>query len=229
MNTKQSKFKNGARPIQRYLVMNVYEGVYKTDSGQQQPEKVLFSSVKSPLTDLTTTQVLLVEDEKSKLCKAITLRQSWYDTRCEKGAFVHVIGEFSRTGQCLIDDDHNMLVVHPDHLISATVVADSFGCLRRAVLQDRVKATSEACTPALYGRLLHEIFQEAMTANRWDSEWMSETIQMITERNLEEIYAVKLSMAEVKDHLESKMPEFRAWAQRFVRVEPRVSRALRVW
>jgi DNA replication ATP-dependent helicase Dna2 len=166
---------------------------------------------------------LLVEDEKTKLFKAITLRQSWYDTPCTKDSFVHVIGEFSKTGQCIIDDHQNMLILHPDHLISATVVADSFGCLRRAVLQDRIKATSRANAPMLYGTLLHELFQEAMKANRWDDKFLMETIDMLLPGKFETILEINATCEQVKEHLRSKLPELQSWAEIFVRANPRVS------
>lgn len=172
---------------------------------------------------LTMRQVLLVEDEKTKLFKAITLRQSWYDTPCTTDSSVHVIGEFSKTGQCIVDDHQNMLILHPDHLISATVVADSFGCLRRAVLQDRIKATSKANAPMLYGTLLHELFQEAIKANRWDSEFLMETIEMLLPGKFESILEINSTCEQVKEHLSSKLPELQAWAEIFVRAEPRVS------
>ena len=118
-----------------------------------------------------------------------------------------------------------MLILHPDHLISSTVVADSFGCTRRAVLQDRVKATSAASPPQIYGHILHEIFQEAMKANRWDSEWLNQLIERVVQRFLESIYEIKLEVAEAIRHLKSKMPELQAWAQLFVSAKPKVSDA----
>ena len=113
----------------------------------------------------------------------------------------------------------NMLILHPDHLISSTVVADSFGCTRRAVLQDRVKATSAASPPQVYGHILHEIFQEAMKANRWDSEWLGQLIERVVLRFIESIYEIKLEVAEAVRHLTSKMPELQAWAQVFYQRE----------
>ena len=92
-------------------------------------------------------QVLFVEDEVQKRNKSITLRQSWLETHCAPGSYVHVVGRFTTAGQITIDDAENLIIVHPDHLISATVVADSFECIRRAVLQDRVKATSRSSEP----------------------------------------------------------------------------------
>lgn len=115
-----------------------------------------------------------------------------------------------------------MLILHPDHLISALVVADSFGCIRRAVLQDRVKATSEASPPMTYGTMLHEIFQEALTANRWDLTFLSDTIQKCIARHIEDLYLIKLSVEQVVDHLLSKMPELQSWAEIFVKAKPGV-------
>lgn len=176
---------------------------------------------------LTQIQVLLVEDEKTKLFKAITLRQAWYDTPCTPDSFVHVIGAFSRNGQCIIDDHHNMLILHPDHLISATVVADSFGCLRRAVLQDRVKATSRANAPMLYGTLLHELFQEALKANRWDTDFLLQTIDKLIPSKFETILEINSSCEEVKEHISSKLPELQSWAKIFVRAQPRADAIVR--
>lgn len=170
---------------------------------------------------------MIVEDEKTKLFKAITLRQAWYETPCTKGSFVHVIGTFSSTGQCIIDDHHNMLILHPDHLISATVVADSFGCLRRAVLQDRVKATSKSNPPMLYGTLLHELFQEALKANQWDSEFLLKTIDKLLPSKFETILEINSTCEAVKEHLSSKLPELQAWANIFVRAEPRADGIVR--
>lgn len=116
-----------------------------------------------------------------------------------------------------------MLILHPDQLISATVVADSFGCMRRAVLQDRVKATSEASPPLVYGTMLHEIFQEALLANKWDLPFLSKVIDQIAEKHVEDLYTIKIGMASAKEHLQSKMIELSYWAKSFVSSKPNVS------
>ena len=148
------------------------------------------------------------------------MRQAWYDTPCTVAAYVHIIGSFSSDGQCIVDDHHNMLILHPDHLISATVVADSYGCLRRAVLQDRVKATSRANAPMLYGTLLHELFQEALKANTWDTEFLLSTIDALLPSKFETILEINSTCDEVKEHMTSKLSELQAWAKLFVRATP---------
>lgn len=150
------------------------------------------------------------------------LRQSWYDSPCTTGSYIHLIGNFDSAGHCVVDDAHHMIILHPDHLISATVVADSFECTRRAVLQDRVKSTSETTRPLVYGSILHEVFQEAMKTNRWDLDWLKATVEVVVSRYLDSLFDLQLSVVEAVDYLMSKMPELRAWAEVFVTPKPKV-------
>ncbi|CAI4219897.1 unnamed protein product [Parascedosporium putredinis] len=130
--------------------------------------------------------------------------------------------EFDRTGRCVIDDDQNILILDPDQLISATVVADSFGCMRRAVLQERVKATSDPTPPLVYGTLLHELFQEALTAGRWDEKFLTDAIAAITEKHVQDLYTIKVDLPAARQHLQSKMGELMNWARTFVAPFPRL-------
>ena len=144
------------------------------------------------------------------------------DTPCSQGAHVHLIGQFDRFGQCVVDDTQGLLILHPDHLISATVVADSFSCTRRAILQDRVKATGDSSEPQIYGSILHEIFQEAMRANRWDDEWLTSTIEVIANRYFEMLFEIGVEVPRALDHLKSRVVEMQAWADAFVTARPKV-------
>ncbi|KAI9737307.1 MAG: Tripartite DNA replication factor [Claussenomyces sp. TS43310] len=201
--TKMKQPVQKIRSIQRYLVTNVIDSEYENARGRVRPEKVL-----------------LVQVERTKTIKSIILRDGWFDTPVTVKAFVHVIGDFQKD-QIIIDDVQNMIIVHPDHLISSTVVADSFSCTRRAVLQDRVKATSESSLPLVYGTILHEIFQAAMVANRWDTAWLSETIETIATRHLEALYTIKLQIPQAVEYLQSKMGELQSWAEVFVSSKPK--------
>ncbi|KAG8423602.1 DNA replication endonuclease-helicase Dna2, variant 2 [Metarhizium acridum] len=92
--------------------------------------------------------------------------------------------------------------------------------MRRAVLQDRVKATSEASPPLVYGTMLHEIFQEALMANQWDLPFLSSIIDKITENHVEDLYTIKVGLPSAKEHLLSKMTELSCWAKAFVAPKP---------
>ncbi|KJZ74681.1 hypothetical protein HIM_06031 [Hirsutella minnesotensis 3608] len=193
-----------AKTIQRYLVTNVLEGDYVDQYGHTQLEKIL-----------------IIQADGSKIIRTVSLRGAWFDTPAHANSYVHVIGKFSAKGQCIVDDAQNLLILHPDQLISATVVADSFGCMRRAVLQDRVKATSEASPPLVYGTMLHEIFQEALLANKWDLGYLTKLIERIAEKHVEDLYTIKVGMATAIEHLQSKMTELSYWAKAFVSPTPK--------
>lgn len=204
--------------------MTVAEGEYYTSNGQRRPEKVgsiTTCSVSFTLL-IVLSKVLLVKEDHSGLSKAITLRQSWVDTPCTQGAYIHLIGHFDSRGQCIVDDTQCLLILHPDHLISATVVADSYSCTRRAVLQDRVKATGDSSEPQIYGSMLHEIFQEAMKANRWDDEWLMINIEVIANQYLEKLFEIGVEIPRAVDHLRSRAREMQAWAEVFVATKPKV-------
>ena len=145
------------------------------------------------------------------------LRQSWYDTRCTKGSYVHIIGSFDNSGQCTIDDADGMVVIHPDHLISATVVGDSFTCTRRAALQDRIKATSRATAPQVYGHIIHEMFGEALRLDQWSRESFQAIIGHILPNYLESLYEIGVSEADAAEYLLGKTPDLMGWATLFVR------------
>lgn len=135
---------------------------------------------------------------------------------------------FESGGRCVIDDANNIIILHPDHLISTTSVGDSFGCKRRAVLQDRVKATSASSAPIVYGTILHEIFQAALSANRWDTEWLTEKIEEIATGHVEDLYTITLQVPQAVEYLCSKMSELQSWAELFVSSQPKVSKDKRL-
>ncbi|RFU77124.1 dna replication atp-dependent helicase dna2 [Trichoderma arundinaceum] len=195
--------KKKIKTIQRYLVTSVLDGEYVDQYNRTCPEKIL-----------------LIQADGSKTSRTVQLRGAWFDTPAHPGSYVHVIGEFSFKGQCVVDDAQNLLILHPDQLVSATVVADSFGCMRRAVLQDRVKATSEASPPLVYGTMLHEIFQEALLANKFDLGFLSQLIERNIAKHIEDLYTIKVGIAAAKEHLQSKMTELSYWARSFVASQP---------
>ena len=95
--------------------------------------------------------------------------------------------------------------------------------MRRAVLQDRAKATSDSSPPLFYGSVLHELFQEALKANKWDIHFLQQAINDILPRHYETMVAIGLDLNQVQEYLMSKMPEMQGWASVFIQAKPRVS------
>lgn len=163
-----------------------------------------------------------MQSEGTKLSKVIILRQAWIETPCLPESSVHLIGDFDRLGQCVVDNTQNLLILHPDHLISSTMVGDSFTCTRKAVLEARVKATSDANQATLYGHLLHEIFQEALKANKWDDDSMALLIERIATRSLESLFELQIELPIAVEQLRARAVDLQAWAEVYVAPKPKV-------
>ena len=162
-----------------------------------------------------------MQSEATKLSKVIILRQAWIDTPCLPDSYVHLIGDFDRLGQCVVDNTQNLLILHPDQLISSTAIGDSFTCTRKAVLEARVKATSDANQATLYGHLLHEIFQEALKANKWDDGFMISLIESIATQNLESLFELQIELPIAIEQLRARAVDLQAWADIYVAAKPK--------
>ena len=164
-----------------------------------------------------------MQDEITKRKKVVVLRESWFDSPCDKDHYVHLIGDFDMTGHCIVNDAQNMIVIHPDHLISATVIADSISCQRRAVLQDRIKRTSDLGKPVVFGNIFHEVFQEAMKLNQWNTASLRALIEDVAVKHVEELYLIHMTLNEAVDHVLARIPGIQCWTELFLRPKPGVS------
>lgn len=131
--------------------------------------------------------------------------------------------KFFSTSQLELNDGEAsaFLVVHPDHMLSATTVADSFDCIRKAVLQDRIKATGETSKAMIYGKILHEIFQQALSANQWHDQFLSQLVEKTIQAHVEGLWELGMQDTVLAiEEIKAKMGELAAWAKVFVLSEP---------
>ena len=149
------------------------------------------------------------------------LRDDWVNTPVEVNDTVNVIGIFTN-GSSIVDNPTGFLILHPDTLVSSTHVADSFKCIRRAVLQDRIKATGETSKPLVYGSMIHELFQEAISKMDFSTTHLESLISTLVSRHIEQLYSINIKPADATLDLREKIPLLQAWAEVFVVPEPSV-------
>lgn len=59
-------------------------------------------------------------------------------------------------------------------------------------------------------------------SNKWTPQFLDSVICDITEKHVEDLYTIKVSLSDAREHLRSKMPELRSWASAFVTRFPKV-------
>lgn len=122
----------------------------------------------------------------------------------------------------MIDINYNFFILEPDHLVSITTLADAFSCIRKAVLQDRVRATGAPTKPLVYGTILHEIFQEALVKMDFTLQFLKGVIETTIKEHLEDLFAIQIPPQTAQLELSEKMTAIREWADRFISPVPKV-------
>ncbi|XLU46319.1 hypothetical protein S245_041133 [Arachis hypogaea] len=97
-------------------------------------------------------------------------------------------------------------------------VAGSFGCLRRTVLDERLKC-NEYSTTALTGTLLHQIFQVGLTEDNPSIDFLEGYTEVVLLRNIENLYACGVNESDVRKTLIDAVPRILSWILRFTNKE----------
>lgn len=157
----------------------------------------------------------------SSFTEQCILKDDWDTTEVKAGDMIHLEGE-KHSDTWIIKRDTGYLIVNPDRLISGTSVVNSIRCMRRAVLNERFKACERGTIQMLVGTLVHEIFQKAVTSNRFAQcqleEIASQTI--CAPKYLGEMYSLSLNQADVMNAIEEYLPMFVTWARDYIRDTP---------
>lgn len=126
----------------------------------------------------------------------------------------------------------NLLILHPDVLVSSTKVADTSSCARRALLQEIIrtspqslatvstdagaKAAAGYSSPALvYGNLLHEVMQRSLTTGDWSEQVREQVVEEVLTREVESLYDAKLSEGQAKTVMLEKSRGFSGFAETY--------------
>uniref|UniRef100_H2ZHQ4 DNA replication ATP-dependent helicase/nuclease n=1 Tax=Ciona savignyi TaxID=51511 RepID=H2ZHQ4_CIOSA len=153
----------------------------------------------------------------------------------ENGDIVNLVPENTGAvkGNCtVVDDKNNILVLHPDALISGTTVSNGLGCLRRAILNERFKIPTNAdnISPVmLVGTIVHSVFQSAVkltsTVTR-DSLLKLAKDAVSSRRYFSDMYFLlpRLTMntdsKTVLAQVESYIPQIESWIKEYKRDRP---------
>ncbi|GLJ43384.1 hypothetical protein SUGI_0901420 [Cryptomeria japonica] len=195
---KPSSNTNGVHQNMHFLVLEV------ADMESNANESVTRSSVK----------VLRLLNEQSGLERILHLCDEWSYSVIRPGDTVNVIGEFDSQGKCVIDHENNILIVHPDLLISGSRVGTSFSCPRRAVLDERIKSF-DLSAAALMGTMLHQIFQVGLVHETPSKKLLEQQARTILQTYIDSIYATGGNEVEIYTKLIGAIPTILNWIDTF--------------
>ncbi|WFD18466.1 DNA helicase [Malassezia caprae] len=142
------------------------------------PEKVLeLTLTTDPLCDDAPVrcQSLYAGAAESRVSGRAYLRDEWQWCAVQAGDVVHLIGTWAwdqgmRTitlgtfGPASAPEQSHLLIHHPDVIVSASRLAGVTSCMRKPMLQERVRSPSDASYVAVLGTMVHGLLQACLLA-----------------------------------------------------------------
>lgn len=172
----------GQRPpdtlaTRRYVRATVQSVAEHMRVGARSPDKVL---------ELTLSSDPLCTDDPPVVCQSLYahsdavsvsgrayLRDEWQWAAVQVGDTVHLIGAWAwedgmRTitlgtfGPASAPEQNHLLIHHPDVIVSASRLAGVTSCMRRPMLQERLRAPSDSSYVAVLGTMIHGLLQACL-------------------------------------------------------------------
>ncbi|KAK9472748.1 uncharacterized protein V1510DRAFT_126073 [Dipodascopsis tothii] len=189
------------RKFHRLMVMGATEGQFFHKGAAMRAER--------------RVEVQFADESLAAFSALLLLRDDWYHAEVRKFDYVHVVGDFDASGQCVLDNGGGLLVVHPDYLVSSTSIADYFSCARKATLGMRVSAISDFNKAMTYGTVLHEVFQECILARDFSTPFMDACVDKYVPRHVEEFFFLEEPLAAAKAYVRDKFGAMQDWVARY--------------
>ncbi|KAJ3326805.1 Tripartite DNA replication factor, partial [Kappamyces sp. JEL0680] len=107
-----------------------------------------------------------------------------------------------------------LVIVDPDELVSSTVVADSFQCLRRSIIKDKIRFTGDTSEVMVQGNVVHALFQSALTNKNFAKEWLTQKLHDILRGYVEDLYSLGISEDAFMKKLLPNVSWIMAWKEK---------------
>ncbi|KAL3925164.1 MAG: hypothetical protein SGILL_000589 [Bacillariaceae sp.] len=159
----------------------------------------------------------------------LSLRGEWYFAPISSGDCIHVC---SLTGRYRTDksalpmtldtfpspeghENDLVLVLHPDKMMSPSIISEASYCNRRAVLKAKLGSTGFMSKSALVGTLVHGLFEECIVSEKFDKRFAQETIRKLLRDNAETLIGCGTLEDEVSEELLGVVPMIQRFASRY--------------
>lgn len=183
--------------MKRLQIKNVHEGVYKNDT-----------SVKKQY----VLNCLTASDELVN----VLVRDHWTSLEFKVNDVVHIILSNPTDNFQLVDKDHNLLIWHPDTLLSSTRIADAVECKRRSIISQKFNGPGIISIPFIIGNITHHLFQKCLMHKNVDLDFAEELIEQQLDSHIIEIYAASKNRQEIKSMIMEHFSYIKEWITDYI-------------
>ena len=159
----------------------------------------------------------------------ITLCGEWYYSPVQPGDVIHVCSLTGRyqtdvTALPIIlhtypppgsDIDDLILVLHPDMLMTPSVISETSSCNRRAVLKSKIGSNGLSSKAAFVGTMRHALFEACMKTAEFDEGFAQPVIKKLIREKAEALIGCNLSEAEMEVEVLNMLPMIQQFAKEY--------------
>ena len=143
------------------------------------------------------------------------------------GDVVNIIGPFdiSANGQKMITVTNleNLLIHHPDTLLTPSLLASAPNCQRRPLLTALVRAPSPPTPALVYGTVLHDVVQKCLQERRWDAPWIETRVDTALSMAFSDLVRAGVTLSVAKDEILRRAAGVETFGERYIGDHPKVS------
>lgn len=153
------------------------------------------------------------------------LKDDWAGTDIQPNDVVSLIGEWESRDPITmsVSTSFNLVIVHPDLLVSATAVAGAARCVRKPVLSTLVKSSSNDVTPAtVWGRMLHQVMQSCLASGQWEDDFIQDTVHHVVQSSLELLVQIEQDAESAENELRQRAKGLAGFGRPYISSTPQV-------
>ncbi|KAI0262628.1 Dna2-domain-containing protein [Gloeopeniophorella convolvens] len=177
------------------------------------------------VTEVWVDDHVLALTEPEAQSVSILLRDDWLFTDIHEGDILNIVGTFETlaNGQrsITLTNLENLLVHHPDILLTPSLLASAPNCQRRPLVTALVRAPSPPSPALVYGTVLHDVLQTCLREKRWDAHWIEERVEEALSSTLGSLVRAGVTLSTAKDEILRRAAGVETFGSRYIGDEPK--------
>jgi DNA replication ATP-dependent helicase Dna2 len=131
-------------------------------------------------------------------------------------------GSITGTPAITISSKENLLIHHPDYLITATSLSEGSVCRRKPLISNLVRTTSNVQPSSVWGNILHEVMESCMSENRWDENFIDDETDNVIRAKLPDLLRIEKTVEEVTEKVKERARGLQEFSKRYIGKKPKV-------
>ncbi|KAK7048375.1 DNA replication helicase [Favolaschia claudopus] len=163
--------------------------------------------------------------------RSVILADEWARTDVRVGDTINVLGSFSTSGtssspSISITSSDNILILHPDLLLTPSALSSSLECRRKPLLSGLVRSSSDTSPALVWGNILHEVMQACLSSGRWEDAWVEEKVEQVIRDKISDIAKISLSVEDARREIKLRAKGLKAFSEKYIADSPKAQAVL---